>query len=217
MTDSRVGAGEWINPPPHYEDRGDTLLVTTGLQTDFWRHTSYGFVHDSGHALVQDLPDARAIELSVSADFDHDFDQAGVMVWADEAHWIKCGVEYADGVIGLGAVVTDGSSDWSTAPVPEWQGHRVFVRVSRQGDALTVRAGISPTQWRLVRLAPIDPSLPWRAGPYAASPSREGLVVAFSDYHAGPADSSLHESALDNEERSTAVEPGDLSDQSAAR
>jgi regulation of enolase protein 1 (concanavalin A-like superfamily) len=184
--------GEWLNPPVVLVESIDELVVSTGENTDLWRTTSYGFVHDTGHGLLAPLPDGGAMELTLEADYREQFDQAGVLLWSDDEHWIKCGIEYADGVAGLGAVVTDGVSDWSTGPVPEWVGHAVTVRMSRQSDALTIRARIADQPWRLVRLAPIDPAREWRAGPYAASPSRAGLRVVFRDWLAGEADSSLH-------------------------
>jgi regulation of enolase protein 1 (concanavalin A-like superfamily) len=184
--------GEWLNPPVVLVESIDELVVSTGENTDLWRTTSYGFVHDTGHGLLAPLPDGGAMELTLEADYREQFDQAGVLLWSDDEHWIKCGIEYADGVAGLGAVVTDGVSDWSTGPVPEWVGHAVTVRMSRQSDALTIRARIADQPWRLVRLAPIDPAREWRAGPYAASPSRAGLRVVFCDWLAGEADSSLH-------------------------
>lgn len=188
-----VRDGIWVNEPPSWEMEGEGLEIVTGFETDFWRHTSYGFVHHSGHGLVSPLADGEALELSVVGEFDQSFDQAGILVWADEAHWVKCGVEYADGVLGLGAVVTDDVSDWSTAPVPEWAGQVLHMRVSRRGDALTIRAKIPGLPWRLVRVAPIDPSKPWQAGPFAASPTREGLRVRFSGIERTAADTALHD------------------------
>ena len=105
---------------------------------------------------------------------------------------MKAGVEYADDVLGLGAVVTDGMSDWSVGHVPEWMNARIRVRVSRTEDAITVRARANDEPWRLVRLAPIDPTLTWSAGPLAASPSRRGLVVTFHEWTSTAADGSLH-------------------------
>lgn len=60
---------------------------------------------------------------------------------ADAERWMKAGVEYADGVLGVGAVVTDRMSDWSVGAVPEWAGRTLRVRASRLPDALVVRAG----------------------------------------------------------------------------
>jgi hypothetical protein len=37
-------------------------------------------------------------------------------------------------------VVTDGLSDWSLALAPDWAAQRILIRVSRSGNALTIRA-----------------------------------------------------------------------------
>ncbi|HBX82396.1 MAG TPA: DUF1349 domain-containing protein, partial [Propionibacteriaceae bacterium] len=111
---------------------------------------------------------------------------------ADAEHWIKAGVEFADGRLWLGAVVTSGVSDWSTGQVDEWAGREITLRLSRAGDAVTVRARCGDEPWRLVRLAPIDPALAWRAGPFCASPTRAGLSVRFTAWRQGPADAALH-------------------------
>jgi len=182
----------WINPPTQWSVDDNELRVETDPNTDFWRHTAYGFVHHSGHALVKEFVPDSSVEITIAADYSHQFDQAGIMVWADETNWVKCGLEYADGVLGVGAVVTREYSDWSTAPVPEWLGHAVTMRVSRTTESLTIRAKTAHTPWRLVRVAPLDASREWNAGPYAASPTRAGLTVTFSDTTWGPADADLH-------------------------
>ena len=184
--------GTWLNQPEVWSVSGDTLRLTTGRETDFWRTTSYGFVRDSGHALLTDFPDNTSFEVTFTADFSEQFDQAGILVRARDTHWIKCGVEYADGEMGVGAVVTNGVSDWSTSPHPHWLTTPVTLRVSRSGDALTIRAKSSEGPWELVRVAPIDPNLAWQAGPFAATPSREGLTVAFTNPQWGRADGKLH-------------------------
>src|SRR5829696_7795278 len=43
------GVVEWLNEPPAWEVRGETLIATAGPRTDFWRTTHYGFVRDNGH------------------------------------------------------------------------------------------------------------------------------------------------------------------------
>ena len=184
-------AGEWSTAPEAAEVHGPDLLVTARPESDFWRITSYGFVHDDGHGLLVELADGTAVEVSFIADFDQEFDQAGLLVRADERHWVKSGVEYADGAPQVGAVVTDEVSDWSTAPFPAWHGREVSVRASRSGDAVTIRAR-TDGPWQLVRLAPIDPPLAWRAGPFTCAPSRAGLTVRFTRFARGPADASLH-------------------------
>ena len=195
MDDARVPVtwheGRWLNPPPALDVDGGHVRVTVAQGSDFWRHTSYGFVRDSGHARLQPFPDGSAVEVSFLLDYEGRFDQAGLLVRADEAHWVKAGVEVSDGLPQVGAVVTDGSSDWSVAPVPAWAGQEVTVRASRSGDALTVRARCDGG-WQLVRLAPIDPGLTWSAGPYCCAPERSGLVVTVTAVRTGAADTALH-------------------------
>ena len=105
-------------------------------------------------------------------DFEAQFDQAGILVREDEIHWLKAGMEISEEVAEVGAVVTRGMSDWSLAPVPEWHGGIVTVRVSWTGDALTVRARSGASAWRLVRVSPWMPSSSTvMAGAYLAAPT----------------------------------------------
>lgn len=191
MSERALSDGDWLNPPVRVEvDDGD-LLVTAAEFSDFWRTTSYGFIHDTGHALLNPFPENTALEVQWRLDYNQQFDQAGVLVWADDENWIKAGVEFADGAPQLGAVVTREVSDWSVAPVPLWMGHDVQVRASRSGDALTVRARCGG-DWNLVRLAPLNPNLSWNVGLFCASPSRGGLTVRFRSVTSTTADSALH-------------------------
>lgn len=183
--------GEWLNEPEAVKVSGSSLLVTAKANSDFWRTTSYGFVHDSGHAMLNDFPQDSAVELTWRLNYREQFDQAGLMVWADEDNWTKAGIEFADGSPQLGAVVTKVMSDWSVAPVPDWMDKLVQLRVSRSGDALTIRAKCED-DWKLVRLSPLDPSLDWKVGLHVASPSRAGLTVEFVELKVGAADESLH-------------------------
>ena len=96
----------WLNPPPHVARDHDDLLVSAAHGSDLWRTTSYGFIHDTGHALLADFPDQAAAEVTFIADFTAQFDQAGLLVRADARRWIKAGVELSEGALQLGAVVT---------------------------------------------------------------------------------------------------------------
>ncbi|MFC9940598.1 DUF1349 domain-containing protein [Nocardiopsis alba] len=185
-------SGRWTHPPVAAVERGSELLVTAAEGSDAWRTTSYGFVHASEHALLSPFARDSAVEVEFTAAFSEQFDQAGVFIKVGEAHWIKAGVEFADGEPQLGAVVTDGMSDWSVAPVPDWLDRRVLIRVSRSGDALTVRASVDGGAPRLVRLIPFAPDLVAYAGPLICAPTRAGLTVPFHAWRTTPADAALH-------------------------
>lgn len=186
--------GRWTVPPATWSTSGDDLLLTPAARSDAWRETSYGFTRDDAPALVADLATPGAVEVTFTVDLTAQFDQAGLMVRADERTWIKAGVELSDGVPQLGAVVTVGRSDWSVRPVPEWSGRRVTLRASRAGDAVTIRARVDDEPFALVRLAPFPAGAAALAGPYACSPTRDdaGLTVRFHSWRTGPADAALH-------------------------
>lgn len=184
--------GTWTTAPAAVDHDGPDLLVTCVEGSDAWRHTSYGFVRDDAHGLLAPLPVGRAVEVDVDVDYAEQFDQAGVLLRASTTTWVKAGVEVADGTAQVGAVVTHDRSDWSVAPVPDWQGRTVTVRLSRGADAVTVRARAGDEPWRLVRLAPFAGTLDAQAGPYCCAPSRAGLTVRFRSWRVGPADEALH-------------------------
>jgi regulation of enolase protein 1 (concanavalin A-like superfamily) len=190
--DAVPGEAQWLNRPVDARVTDAGLLVTAAEGSSLWRETSYGFTHDSGHGLLAPFADGTALEVSFLLDFGEQFDQAGVLVRADERTWTKAGVEVSDGLPQLGAVVTRGLSDWSVAPVPEWAGREVTVRASRSGNALTVRARADDDPWRLVRVAPLDPGADLVAGPFCCAPTRAELTVRFTRIVSTTADASLH-------------------------
>lgn len=184
--------GAWTNEPEAVERAGEVVRVRAKEGSDAWLRTAYGFVHDTEHALLAAFEVGTAMEVEFTADFSEQFDQAGLFVRADAERWTKAGVEFADGTLNVGAVVTDRMSDWSVGPVPEWAGRRVRVRVSRGADALTVRAAVDDEPYRLVRVAPFPGDAVATEGPFVCAPTRAGLEVAFLRWTRGDADTALH-------------------------
>lgn len=192
MTRIDWAAGTWTTPPVSATEDGSALVVEAAEGSDAWRHTSYGFVHDSEHALLVPFEQDRAMEVEIDVDFAEQFDQAGIFLRQDDEHWVKAGVEFADGLLQAGAVVTWPRSDWSVAPVPDWNRHRVTVRASRAGDAVTIRARRDDEPWQFLRVIPVPETAELSAGPLACAPTRAGLRVRFLDWRLTTPDSSLH-------------------------
>lgn len=192
MTDIDWNSGTWTNSPARGVVADDGMRVTAIEESDAARITSYGFVHDTEHALLEPFAPGTAMEVSFRLDFSAQFDQAGIFVKVDDSTWIKAGVERSDGEDSLGAVVTRGVSDWSLSPVPGWHDRLVTIRASRSGDAVTIRARVDDEHWRLVRVAPLDPDALVTAGPMCCAPSRDDLTVHFTSWRTGTADTSLH-------------------------
>jgi regulation of enolase protein 1 (concanavalin A-like superfamily) len=189
-------AGSWTHAPAEFStatiDDAVQLTVAAVESSDAWRHTAYGFVHDTEHALLAPLDVGEAMDVSFRSAWNGDFDQAGLFVRIDDEHWVKAGIEYADNHLGLGAVVTDIRSDWSVGHVDDWHGKEITVRVSRWPDAVIIRARADDGEWRLVRVAPFDGDAAASAGPFLAGPTRAGFTVRFTRWERSAADIELH-------------------------
>lgn len=173
----------WTTPPASFGVEGEVLRVVTAENGDFWRDTFYGFRHDDGHALLAPAPAEFSCAVSFSADFAAQYDQAGLMMRADAAHWVKAGIEYVNGMAHLATVVTNGKSDWSQMALPGFAGS-LSLRLTRVGDAVWVQYRLADT-WAMFRLAYFPPDLPVSAGPMTCSPSRAGLRAEFRDFQLG--------------------------------
>lgn len=188
--------GRWTREPASTRPDGSALVVTAVDGSDYWRTTHYGFVHDDGHGLLADWAPGTAVEVSFDAStLTGLYDQAGLLLFAGEEQWVKAGLEVSDGVLHLGAVVTDGLSDWSMAPVPEWEGRIVTIRASRggtSGDAITLRACTETSGWRTLRVAPFTAGAA-QAGPMICAPMRADLTVRFTRWAFADGDVDLHE------------------------
>jgi regulation of enolase protein 1 (concanavalin A-like superfamily) len=183
--------GTWTRQPTSVTEEAGALKFESAEGSDWWRITSYGFIHNDGHALVTDFPNESAMEVSFILDYTEQFDQCGIFLTANDENWIKAGVEFCDGYPQVGAVVTRETSDWSSARISEWVGKEITVRASRSGDAVTIRAGMSG-DLQLVRVAPLSSTLTWKAGPMACAPTRSGLVTKITSWSIGEKDQELH-------------------------
>jgi regulation of enolase protein 1 (concanavalin A-like superfamily) len=172
---------EWLNEPPVWTVDGDTLTMTSAPRTDFWRVTHYGFVRDSGHFFFRPITGDFVAEVKVSGAYADLYDQAGLMVRVDETVWLKCGVEFVDGVQQASAVVTREFSDWSVAPLPD-NPPALWLRLTRRGPAIEVHASLDGTRYDLLRMAYLSPAETLLVGPMVASPEGDGFSVRFEGF-----------------------------------
>ncbi|MCA1512836.1 DUF1349 domain-containing protein [Bradyrhizobium sp. NBAIM01] len=177
--------GVWLNEPKRWTAEDDRLQVVTDKGTDFWRETYYGFNRDSGHFLGFPTREAFTASLRVQGDFQTLYDQAGIMVRIDARHWVKAGIELSDGRAMLASVLTDGRSDWATAPYEHDAGD-FWVRASVADGVLRLQVSADGKTWPLMRLAPFPAASSYLVGPMACTPERAGLEVVFSNFRLTP-------------------------------
>lgn len=185
--------GQWTNEPPTWSLDSDVLQVTTGLNTDFWRETHYGFIRHSGHFFACEVEGDFTFQLCIEAQFDQLYDQAGLMIEQDAEHWCKAGIEYADDRCLMSSVLTDPQSDWATG-VFHGNPHRFWMRATLQSGVLRLQYSADGQEWPLLRLCPFPGGVRHRIGAMCCTPQRAGLQVRFSEFSlTAPLGKALHD------------------------
>lgn len=183
----------WLNEPPVWSGDAPRLELTTGKDTDFWRHTFYGFLRDDGHAWLTPVEGDFTASATVIGDYKHLYDQAGLMLRVDERNWIKTGIEFTDGLMHFSVVVTREVSDWSVIPLLKAKPtDALHVRLTRHHEAVRVQYALNDEPWRMARMAPFS-AAPAGVGVMACSPQRAGFQATFRDISVGaPISRELH-------------------------
>ncbi len=195
---------QWLNEPASWQRTGDVLRVSVDPGTDFWRTTGYGYVHDNGHIYGEPLPGDLDVSVRVRGAFANQYDQAGIMLRADEHTWLKTGLEFFEGRPRLSTVLTMGCSSWMVADLPPGT-DEVTLRVSRRGDAVEVRYAAGDGVAELAALVFMPPGREMLAGIVCAAPEGGGFSVAFHDLRITGRDWSGQEPADDAEWAAGAV------------
>lgn len=169
----------WINEPQQWCETEGKIDVITDGHTDFWRETWYGFERFSGHGFVRDVTGDFTFQVRIQARFSELYDQAGILLVADEQNWLKAGIEFNDGAPAIGSVLTQGYSDWATGIFPG-DANDFWLRLSRKSDALRLQYSTDGQRWPLLRLCHF-PHPRCAVGVMSCTPERSGLEVCFSE------------------------------------
>ncbi|MEG3128296.1 DUF1349 domain-containing protein [Pantoea cypripedii] len=183
----------WVNEPKVWRHEEEGITVTTDENTDFWRKTWYGFERFSGHFYGCDVVGDFTFQVKVRADFSALYDQAGIMLVADKAHWLKAGIEFNDGTPAMGSVLTLGHSDWATGLFPG-TADVFWMRLTRKGESLRLQYSADGKHWPLLRLAHFPAPQKCAVGVMCCTPERGGLGVKFEAFQlTGALDKALHD------------------------
>ena len=164
----------WYNEPAVWAANGDTLTVTADHDTDFWRKTHYGFIRDNGHFYYQEVAGDFRCEVKVSGGYAALYDQAGLMVRLDAETWLKCGIEFVEGVQYVSAVVTRDFSDWSVVALPGSPA-ALWLRVVRTGPAIEISYALDGENYTMLRLTYLTEAERVQVGPMCAAPKGPGF------------------------------------------
>jgi regulation of enolase protein 1 (concanavalin A-like superfamily) len=183
---------DWINPPASSElgtftsdQHGasfDFLNSKASGRSDYWRKTHYGFVRESGNFFCLDVESNFEVTVAVSGKYRERYDQAGLMMLADDENWVKLGIEYVDGIQKVSAVVTRDYSDWSVIQLED-PPERVFFKVKYVDGSFEVFYSLDGENFILYRLAFLSGNKKIKVGVTLASPDcDDGVEVQFRDF-----------------------------------
>lgn len=186
-------AFRWLHPPARYEI-ADGLHVDTAPDTDFWQRTHYGFIRDTGHALLTKVQGDFSLETQVRFAPTAQYDQCGLLLRVDAENWLKVSTEFEHATHSrLGSVVTNlGYSDWATQDIAG-ECNAMAYRVQRDGADVLIESRQTGADWAQMRIAHLhaaDEGV--EVGVYACSPVGPGFGCVFEYVEIGDSRWSAH-------------------------
>jgi regulation of enolase protein 1 (concanavalin A-like superfamily) len=172
---------QWFNEPQQWEADARSLSMFVTPKTDYWRITHYGFTVDDGPFYYTTQGGEFEVKVKLTGGYKARFDQMGLMLRISEKHWIKAGIEYAEGTFNVSTVVTRKKSDWSVMPL-EAAPPSIWIKAVRQSDAVTVSYSLDGGCYEMVRMAYFPDKKPIMVGMTAASPDGEGFAACFEEF-----------------------------------
>jgi len=172
---------QWLNEPPKWTEGERILSLEAAPGTDFWRKTHDNAVRDNGHFWCRRVSGDFMADVEVSGEYGALYDQAGLMVRLGETTWLKCGVEYVDGVKYASVVVTRDFSDWSITEVAG-EPESIHFRVKREGGTFEVSYSLDGADYSMLRVAHLTDVETLAVGPMAAAPKGDGFSATFRGF-----------------------------------
>jgi uncharacterized protein len=172
---------QWFNEPRQWQATPDGLRVTTDAHTDFWRKTHYGFIRDNGHFYFQEAGKNFVAQVKFSGKYHALYDQAGLMLRLDEITWMKCGIEFVNGVQQASAVVTREYSDWSVTALHS-NPAAIWLRVVAKLPAVEIYYSLDGETYSMIRMAYLADVERLHIGMMACSPDGDGFEVTFEEF-----------------------------------
>lgn len=174
---SPTGELEWVTGP-------GSLAATAPARTDIFidpaaRREGEGIVLNAPALLGTPPEGDYQLAAHVTVDFAATADAGVLLLWADERNWAKLCFEYSpDGRPMLVTVVCRGVADDANSFTVD--GHSVWLRVSRVGEAYAFHGSTDGAHWELLRVFRLEvPLAEVRLGFEVQSPHGEGCAVRF--------------------------------------
>ena len=172
---------KWFNKPKNWDDNNNQLTVTANAKTDFWRVTRHDFIKDDAHFYYQDVAGDFTATVKITGDYATLYDQAGLMLRESDTTWLKCGIEYLNGVQQASAVITRDFSDWSIVPLDD-NPPSIWIQIQRISTAVEVSYSLDGDNFIMIRQGYLGEKETLQIGLMCAAPTGDGFTVTFEDF-----------------------------------
>lgn len=173
---------QWFNEPSEWQYQDKKLIVSTQGKTDFWRVTRHDFIKDDAHFYYQEVRGDFIASVKITGEYATLYDQAGLMLRENDTTWLKCGIEYLDGIQQASAVITRKFSDWSIVPLED-NPQAIWIQIQRIGTAVEVSYSRNGQDFIMIRQGYLSAKETLEIGMMCAAPTGEGFSAIFEDFH----------------------------------
>ncbi len=172
---------KWLNEPKQWTEQDEVVTLNADPKTDFWRLTHDGLVRNNGHFYYQDVEGDFRCEVTLEGSYRDLYDHAGLMLRLDDTTWLKCGVEFVDGIQQASVVVTRNFSDWSVVTMINHP-KSVRLRLERGEGTVTTSYALENEEYTMLRQSYLTEAHTLQMGMMCAAPKGGGFPATFRDF-----------------------------------
>ncbi|MDN3655304.1 DUF1349 domain-containing protein [Ferruginibacter paludis] len=171
---------KWENEPKKYSTDKNGIIITASEKTDMFRDPNVAYNTDNAPKLLFTADSNFVITASIEHNFSNKWDGGAIVLKQDSLNWVKfCFERDYTGARRVVSVVTKSISDDCNSV--EINGNKVFYKVAKAGNVITLYYSISGTKWFLVRHFQFDTTKPLQVGFLAQSPVGKNCKVKFQN------------------------------------
>lgn len=171
---------KWENHPLNYKVYNEDLTIVAGPKTDMFRDPNVTYNTDNAPKLLFAADSNVVMSAAIAHSFANKWDGGAIVMIQDSLNWVKfCFEKDYTGAKRVVSVVTKDISDDCNSV--EIKGNKVFYKVAKAANVITLYYSLDGSQWFLVRHLQFNGAKPFRVGFLAQSPTGDQCEVAFSD------------------------------------
>lgn len=168
------------NKPLSYSIVNNELTIVAGEKTDMFRDPNVTYNTDNAPKLLFKADEDFVLSASIEHSFTNKWDGGAIIIKSDSLNWVKfCFEKDYTGARRVVSVVTKNISDDCNSV--EINSDKVFYKIAKAGNVVTLYYSIDGTKWFLVRHFQFDAKPGFKVGFLAQSPTGTRCQVKFSN------------------------------------